>query len=180
MREKLLKKKKIYSGKILNLFADNVLLPNGKTSKREYIHQPNAVAAIPFIDNKRIILVKQFRYPIHEITYELPAGKIAKKEKPLICIKRELEEETGFTSNNIKKLISFYPSTAFSTEVLHIFTAKNLRKVKTKPDEDEFIESEIVHYEKALEWISSGKILDAKTIIGLLYYRIFPPKADLP
>lgn len=170
MREKPIKTKRIYAGKILNLFVDDVMLPNGKTGKREYVRQPDAVAAIPFLDRENIILVKQYRYPIRRITYELPAGKTAKNEKPVVCMKRELEEETGFTSNNIKKLISFYPSTAFSTEMLHIFAATNLKKVKTKPDEDEFIESEIVRYKKALQWITSGKILDAKTIIGLLYY----------
>ncbi|MEW6556468.1 MAG: NUDIX hydrolase [Elusimicrobiota bacterium] len=173
MKEKLLKKKKIYSGKILNLFADDVILPNRKKALREYIKQPNAVAVIPFVNTKKIVLVKQYRYPIKKITYELPAGKTVKNESPYNCVKRELEEETGFTSNNIKKLISYYPSTAFSTEKLHIFVAKNLKKVDVKPDADEFIKPEIIDLKIAMDWIKMGKIEDAKTVIGLLYYSKF-------
>ncbi|MFH1541396.1 MAG: NUDIX hydrolase [Elusimicrobiota bacterium] len=170
MIENTIKSKKIYGGRVLNFYIDDVSLPNGKTATREYIRQPAASAVIPFIDDDKIVLVKQYRYPVKKITYELPAGKIDVGEKDIDCIKRELAEETGFTSNNIKKLISFYPSTAFSTEMLHIFVAKNLIKIKVYPDEDEFIEPIIVDYKKALKWIETGKIVDAKTLIGLLYY----------
>jgi ADP-ribose pyrophosphatase len=170
MKEKLLRENNVYFGKILNLYVDDIILPNKKIATREYIRQPDAVAVIPFIDNKRIVLVKQYRYPIKKITYELPAGKISPKEKPIDCIKRELEEETGFVSNDITKLISFHPSTAFSTEILHIFIAKNLKKTKSHPDEDEFVKPEIIDYKKTLKWIDEGKISDSKTLIGLLYY----------
>ncbi|OGS46981.1 MAG: hypothetical protein A2539_09045 [Elusimicrobia bacterium RIFOXYD2_FULL_34_15] len=172
MIEKLFKEKKIYSGKILNLYVDTVILPNKKTATREYVRQPNAAAVIPFIDEKTIILVKQYRYPIKQITYEIPAGKISENEKPIDCIKRELEEEAGYVSNNLKKLIDFYPSTAFFTEKLYIFIAKNLKKTKINPDADEFIAPEIISYKKALSWIETGKIIDSKSIIGLLYYEI--------
>ncbi|MDD5686696.1 MAG: NUDIX hydrolase [Elusimicrobia bacterium] len=170
MKETTLREKQIYSGKILNLFVDDIILPNGKKATREYIRQPDAVAIIPFVDKKNIVLVRQYRYPVQKITYEIPAGKISENENQIDCVKRELGEETGFTSNNIKKLVSFYPSTAFSTEILHIFVAKNLKKTKLSPDEDEFIEPEIVDYYKALDWIKKGKIKDAKTLVGLLYY----------
>ncbi|MDO8733532.1 MAG: NUDIX hydrolase [Elusimicrobiota bacterium] len=170
MIEKLIKSKKIYGGKILSFYVDDVSLPNGKIAEREYIRQPQAAAVIPIISRQKIVLVKQYRYPIKKVTYEIPAGKLDDGEKAIDCIKRELAEETGFTSHNIKKLISFYPSTAFSTEKLHIFVAKNLKKVKAHPDEDEFIEPVIIDYKKALKWIESGKIKDAKTLIGLLYY----------
>jgi len=170
MIEKLFKENKVYSGKILNLYVDTVILPNKKKASREHLRQPDAVSVIPFIDKENIVLVKQYRYPIKKITYELPAGKISKNEKPIECVKRELEEEAGYLSNDIKKLIFFYPSTAFSTEKLYIFTAKNLKKTKVNPDEDEFIEPEIISYKEALQWIEKGKIIDAKTIIGLLLY----------
>ena len=170
MIEKLIKSKKIYDGKILKFYVDDISLPNGKNAKREYIRQPQAAAVIPIISRQKIVLVKQYRYPVKKVTYEIPAGKLDYGEKAIDCIKRELAEETGFTSHNIKKLISFYPSTAFSTEKLHIFVAKNLKKVKAHPDEDEFIEPVIINYKKALKWIDSGKIKDAKTLIGLLFY----------
>ncbi|MFH0948197.1 MAG: NUDIX hydrolase [Elusimicrobiota bacterium] len=170
MIEKTIKSRKIYGGKLLNFYVDDISLPNGKTAKREYVRQPQAAAVIPIISDDKIVLVKQYRYPVKKITYELPAGKLDIGEKAIDCIKRELAEETGFTSNNIKKLISFYPSTAFSTEMLHIFVAKNLIKVKTQPDEDEFIEPVIIDHKKAMKWIETGKIKDAKTLIGLLYY----------
>ena len=169
LKEKVYKKNRIYTGKAINFCKDDIVLPNGNKAIREYIDHPGAVAIVPFINKTDIIMVKQYRYPVDKITYEIPAGKLDKKESLLKCAKRELKEETGYTAKNIKKLISFYPSSAFSNEELIIYIAKNLMAGKQNPDEDEFIQNTIVPFKKALQMIKQGKIKDSKTIIALLY-----------
>ena len=169
LKEKVYKKNKIYNGKAINFCKDDIILPNGNKAIREYIDHPGAVAIVPFINKTDIIMVKQYRYPVDKITYEIPAGKLDKKESLLKCAKRELKEETGYTAKQIKKLTSFYPSTAFSNEELIIYTAKNLVPGKQNPDDDEFIERVTVPFKQALQMIKQGKIKDAKTVIALLY-----------
>ncbi len=169
LKEKLYKKNRIYAGKVVDFYSDEIILPNGKKAVREYLAHPGAVAVVPFINETDIIMVKQYRYPVNKITYELPAGKLDRKESLLKCARRELKEETGYGAKKIKKLISFYPSTAFSDEELHIYSACGLIEGKENPDEDEFINRVIVPFKKALNMVKTGKIKDAKTVIALLY-----------
>ena len=171
LKEKVYKKNKIYTGRAVDFYNDEIILPNGKKATREYINHPGAVAIVPFVNELHIVLVRQYRYPVKKTTYEIPAGKldISKKESLLECAKRELKEETGYSTKNIKKLISFYPSTAFSNEELIIYTAKDLVPGKQNPDEDEFIQNAVVPFKQALQMIKNGKIKDAKTVIALLY-----------
>lgn len=171
MREKLIKKNRIYEGKAVDFYCDEIELPNGKTATREYLGHPGAAAVLPFLNKNDIVLVKQYRYAIDKITYEIPAGKLDKGELPEECIKRELEEETGYKAKTIEKLIDFHPSTAFSDEILYIFVAFGLEKGQFKPDEDEFIKKEIIPFKEALDMIKKGKIVDSKTIIALLYFE---------
>ncbi|MGA2090884.1 MAG: NUDIX hydrolase [Endomicrobiales bacterium] len=169
MLEKLFARNRVYTGNAVHFSVDEIILPDGKKATREYMEHPGAVAVIPFVDDKNIILVRQYRYPVHEITWELPAGKLDKGEKIAVCVKRELEEETGYTASRIRKLISFWPTTAFSNEVIHIFSAHGLKERQKCPDEDEFIDHKIVPLAKALAWVKTGRIRDSKSIIGLLY-----------
>jgi ADP-ribose pyrophosphatase len=171
IKERLVKKNLKYKGKVIDCYCDEVKLPNGKHSTREYFSHPGASAILPFIDKNKIILVKQYRYPIRQITYEIPAGKMDKGESPLKCIKRELREETGYTAKTIKKILSFYPTPAFSNEILHIFSAFNLKQGIISPDEDEFLSNVIIDFNKAIDMIYSGEIIDSKTIIALLHYK---------
>jgi ADP-ribose pyrophosphatase len=178
MKEKLFKAKRVHKGKALDFYSDTVILPNGAKAVREYIKHPGAVAVLPFVDDKHILLVKQYRYPVKEITYEIPAGKTDKGEQPLKAVKRELTEETGYSAKNIKKLITFWPTAAFSDEVLHIYVAGGLKKAGNAcPDFDEFINAEIFDFDKVFEMIKNGKIKDAKTIIALSYYKNVTCKA---
>jgi ADP-ribose pyrophosphatase len=167
--EKPLNKKLIYKGKFTELLCDEVKLPNGNLATREYIKHPGAAAVLPFIDKENIILVKQYRYAIGKITYEIPAGRIDSGEAPLECITRELEEETGYKARKFELLLSFYPTSALSNEILHIFSAFDLEKGNFNPDEDEFVEKEIVKFKDALEMVKDGRIKDSKTIIAFLY-----------
>jgi ADP-ribose pyrophosphatase len=168
--ERLTKKHRVYSGKAISLRADEIVLPDGNRATREYMEHPGAVAVIPFIDEENIVLVKQYRFPVKVLTYELPAGKLDKGEKPDVCVRRELQEETGYRAKKIQRLLSYWPTPAFSTEVIHIYSANGLTASTKSPDEDEFIDHKILPFAKALEWVKNGKIMDSKTIIGLLYW----------
>jgi len=167
-REKLIKKGRIYKGAAVSFYADRVKLQNGKTAVREYTSHAGAAAAIPFLPGNRIIMIKQYRYPVKKIMLEIPAGKISKGETPLQCVKRELAEETGFSAGKFIHLISFYPTCAFSTEKIDIFAAYNLKKSTAEPDADEFLKRKILNYKEAVALVKTNKITDSKTIIALL------------
>ena len=170
MKEKTIRTERIYNGKIINLRVDEVVLPNGKKTTREIMEHPGAVAIVPLLSDKRVVLIEQFRKAVEEIILEIPAGKLEKRESPLSCAKRELVEETGYQAGKFKKIISYYPSPGFTTEIIHIFVATNLKRQykKMNLDEDEFLKVKIVRLDKAIEYIEQGKIKDSKTIIGLL------------
>jgi len=173
MKEKYYKTKFDYKGKAVSFTSHEIILPNGKKAIREYLIHPGATAVLPFINKDTVALVKQYRYPVKEITLEVPAGKIDPGETPYNCVKRELKEETGYTAKKIIKLNTFWPTPAFSDEVLHIYAAFGLSKDKASPDEDEFISYHAVSFKKLLALVRSGKIKDSKTIIAVLYWQCF-------
>jgi len=172
-REKILKKEKIYQGKVVNFYCDTVSLQNGKRAIREYITHKGASAILPVLDKNRIILIRQYRYPVKKFMLEIPAGKLDRNETPLACIKRELIEETGFKAGKIIHLLTYFPSCAISTEAIHLFVGLNLKPAKMKKDEDEFLETIIIPFDKALKMVGNKKITDSKTIIALLYWKVF-------
>ncbi len=166
--ETFVSKKTVWRGRAVNFDVDTVRLPNGKLATREYISHPGAVGVVPFLDKDTVVLVRQYRHPVGEVTLELPAGKIDPRESILSCIKRELAEETGFTAAKFTPLIRYWPTPAFADEVLHLFVATGLKAGKVNADDDEFIETKIVPFKKALEMVRDGKIRDSKTVVGLL------------
>ena len=184
MKEKFLRVKHSYVGKAVGFRSDEVLLPNKKKAVREYLDHPGAIAVVPFLDSPRkvplkdarVVMVRQFRYPVHTITFELPAGKLDKGESPLRCLGRELKEETGYRSKKFHKLLSYWPTPAFANEVIHIFWAEDLIKGEMSPDEDEFLSVTVKRFGELLEMIRKGKIRDSKTMLGLLafaqYFKI--------
>lgn len=169
--EKRLKRKEIYRGKAVSFRVDEVELPNGKKAAREFMVHPGAVAVLPVIGSDSFVFVKQYRYPVGEVTFEIPAGKLNFKGDSFIKRARaELKEETGYTASKFVHLIDFWPTPAFSTELLRIYLALGLKKGKVSPDDDEFLDVVIIKESQALEMIKSGKIKDSKTIIAILYY----------
>lgn len=168
MEEKTMKTERVYEGKIINLRVDTVELPDKKYSKREIVEHSGAVGIIALTDSGNIVLVKQFRKPVEDSLLEIPAGKIEKDEEADACALRELEEETGYRTSNMQKLISFYTTPGFSNEVIHLYLALDLDKGIATPDEDEYIEVVELSIQDALEMIELGEIKDAKTIIGIL------------
>lgn len=170
MEEKTMKCERVYEGRIINVRVDTVELPDKKYSKREIVEHPGAVGIVPITSNKEIVLVKQFRKPVEDVLLEIPAGKIESEEEPAICAVRELEEETGFKTDNIQQLLKFYTTPGFSNEIIYIYIAEDLKEGTINPDEDENIETIKIPIEEALEKIKSGEIEDAKTIVGILSY----------
>jgi len=129
---------------------------------------PGAVAVLPVLENGDIVLVRQYRYPVGEVTLEIPAGKLHPGKDPLPARARaELREETGYTASRLEKLTAFWPSSAFSNELLSIYLATGLKAGEAAPDEDEFLKVERMPFKKAAGLIKTGKIKDAKTIIAI-------------
>lgn len=170
MEEKTMKSEKIYEGRIINLRVDTVELPNKKYSKREIVEHPGAVGIISLTSDKEIILVKQFRKPVEKALLEIPAGIIESEEKPEQTAIRELKEETGYTTNKIKKFFEFYTTPGFSNEKIHIYLAEDIIKGHAQPDKDEYIKVVKIPIEKALEKVNKGEIEDVKTIVAILAY----------
>lgn len=170
--EKTLKRETIFQGRMISLYVDEVSLPNGKTSTREIVEHPGAVAVIAFTDDEKMIMVKQYRKALNRTLIEIPAGKLEKGEDPETTAKRELEEETGYTCETLKHLVSFYTSPGFADEILHIYLAEGLRKEnKLEPDVDEFVELLELTYEEVKNGIENKEIMDAKTIYAYQYWE---------
>jgi ADP-ribose pyrophosphatase len=167
--EKTLSTNSIFKGKIINVELQDVLLPNGKTAKREIVRHCGGASVVPISEQGEIYLVRQFRKPYDEETLEIPAGKVDIGEKPLECAIRELKEETGLSSENIIHLTDMYPSPGFTDEIIHIYAATDVKVGNSKTDEDEFLSVEKYHITKIYEMIKSGKIKDSKTIVGVLF-----------
>ncbi|MEZ0536067.1 NUDIX domain-containing protein [Caldicellulosiruptoraceae bacterium PP1] len=168
LEEKTINEKLIYESSFLSFKVEDVLLPNGSTSKRAIVVHPGASVIVPIDENQNVIMVKQFRKPLNKVILELPAGKLDDGEDPLNCAKRELEEETGYTSEQLIKLTEIYTTPGFSNEVIHVFLASNLKEGNTNTDVDEFVEVIKLPLKKVVEMVMNGEIKDAKTIIGLL------------
>jgi ADP-ribose pyrophosphatase len=163
--------REIFKGEIVGLYFDHVVLPNGNIATREKVTHPGAVGIVPVYDNGTVLLVKQFRYPVEEITIEIPAGKLDRGEKPADCARRELAEEIGAVDGKLIFLSSFYTTPGFCNEILHLFLATGFKKTGNNLDEDEFLEIMEISLREATFLIRKGEIRDAKTIIGILMAR---------
>ncbi|CAG9622373.1 NUDIX hydrolase [Sutcliffiella rhizosphaerae] len=174
LEEKTLHSEKLFEGRIIELYLEDVELPNGKTSKREIIKHPGAVAIIAITDENKMVMVRQYRKAMEKILVEIPAGKLEKGEKAMVTAKRELQEETGYTCDELEPLISFYTSPGFADELVHLFITKGLRKdtEEHQLDEDEFVELLEVTLEEALELIEKKDIYDAKTAYAVQYWQM--------
>lgn len=174
LEEKTLKTEHIFKGRIISLQVDDVLLPNGKTSKREIVKHPGAVAVLGLTDEGKIILVEQYRKALERTIVEIPAGKLENDEDPAVCALRELEEETGYTAKKLTPLTSFYTSPGFANEIIHLYIAEELT-IKTDAaelDEDEFVNLVEITLSEAIEYVNNQKIFDAKTAYAIQYLQL--------
>ncbi len=169
LKETRLSSEQKFSGRLIDLYLDQVKLPNGETSTREWIDHPGAVCLIPILPDGNICLIRQYRYGPGAEFIEIPAGKLDADEDPLDCAHRELEEETGYRANKLTFLTNIHPAIGFSNEKMWMYLAEDLVESITNLDQDEFLELLPTPLEDAMNWVWSGKITDVKTIIGILW-----------
>lgn len=167
---KRIDRKLMYKGSMLSMYADTIYTPDGNTAKWDYIEHFGAAAVVPVLEDGRILLVRQYRNALDRETLEIPAGGINKGEESITAATRELEEETGYKSDNLEHLISIVTAVAFCDEVVEIYIAKNLTKTQQHLDPDEYIEIEAYTTDELSEMIYSGKIQDSKTIAAIMSY----------
>lgn len=164
----IVKSEQKFKGKIIDVICDDIVLPNGEIAKIEVVIRKDACAVVVLDDDKNVIIVSQYRHPAKSIMLEIPAGVMEDGETPKECALRELEEETGIKVDEMKELITIYPTFGFCTEKIHIFFAKGIKKGKINLDEEEFIDVIKMPLDEAIEKIYNGEIVDAKTVAGLL------------
>ena len=169
LNEEILNEELKYEGNFLKFVNINVKLPDGNEGSRDVIRHPGAAAVVAFLDDETILLVRQFRAALNDILLEIPAGKLEIGEDPKVCATRELEEETGYKSENMEYLGTIATGAGFTDERIHIYKATNLYKGTKGGDEDEFIEIESFKLSEIKEMIKSGKIIDTKTISAFMY-----------
>lgn len=165
--EKTIETKPIFTGRIIDVSVDTVLLPDGSQSTREIVRHAEAVAIVAIDDEKNIYLVKQYRKPIERVLLEIPAGILEPGEDIVACAHRELAEETGLRAGKLEKILSFYTAPGFTDELIHIFLATNLSQGATNLDIDEFVETVCLPIKDLYQMIVNGEISDGKSIIGI-------------
>lgn len=161
----------VLEGNFLHVRRDVVGLPDGGQATREYVRHPGAVVIVPLLDDGRLLLERQYRYPLAQVLLEFPAGKIDPGESTAVCAQRELLEETGYTATQWACAGRLHNAAAYSDEFIEIWFARGLKGGAQRLDEGEFIEV-VAHSETELDaWAAQGVLTDAKTLIGLLWLQ---------
>jgi ADP-ribose pyrophosphatase len=164
-REELLK------GHFLHIVRETVRLPDGASATREFVLHPGAVAVVPFLDDGRIVLERQYRHPTRRSHIEIPAGKLDAGEQPLACGQRELLEETGYVAREWAYAFTMYPTVAYSDEAIHIWFARGLEHKGAKLDAGEFLDVFTATPEEFLGWCRDGGVRDSKTLAAAIWIQ---------
>mgnify|MGYP001204383260 CR=1 FL=1 len=166
--ERLLTTKSIFDGKIVRVRTDTVSLPNGRRAMREVVEHDASVVVVPIDSEDNVLLVRQYRYPVGQALLEAPAGMVEDSEAPDHCAQRELQEEIGYLSRDLRALGGFWMSPGFCTEFMYAYEARDLVASKLEADFDENIQIERVPFSGILDLIRTSEIQDAKSISALL------------
>jgi ADP-ribose pyrophosphatase len=168
VKAKRLETRRVYAGKVVSVDVDQVEEPGGVRAVREVLRHPGSVAVLAVHDDGRFVLVRQYRYPVDDEVWELPAGRLDAGESPDQAARRELVEEVGLEATNLTRMSVFYTTPGFCDEVMYLFRATGLRSVTARPEEDERIEAREVTLEEAQAMIGRGELREAKTLVAVL------------
>ena len=168
LAEKPLTEDVMWTGRIFNVNRLRVKLPDGREALRDVVRHPGAVAIVALTDDGRICLVRQYRTALSRVTVEIPAGKLDPGEDPLTCAKRELKEETGMVAEQMAVLTTIATSDGFTDELIHIYMATGLSYLESEPDDDEFINVDLVPLSDLIDAVLDGRTEDCKTVTGAL------------
>lgn len=175
LREERVTGSELFKGDFLHARRDQVRLPDGQLTQREYIIHPGAVMVVPLLQGAdgttQLVLERQFRYPVQQVIIEFPAGKLDSGESTLGCAQRELHEETGYTAREWARAGVLHPVVSYSTEFIEVWFARDLTLGPRRLDEGEFLEVFTASPEQLLAWCRDGQITDAKTLIGALWLQ---------
>lgn len=169
LKETLISSELVYDGSFLKVRRDEVLLPDGSKTAREYFRHPGAVVIIPLLNDGKVLLERQYRYPNDRVFVELPAGKLEYGEDSLLCAQRELREETGYSATDWRFICTIHNAIAYSDEHLENYLARGLVAGEQRLDPGEFLELISVSPDELMTWVREGKITDVKTLIGAFW-----------
>jgi len=169
-RAKILKSKVLYTGKVFRLQRDTVIEPGGVRADRDIIVHPGSVVVLPIFNDGSVLLIRQYRHTVGDFLWELVAGRKEPHESPAAAARRELLEETGYTTRRLLKLLHIIPTPGFVQEWMWIFAAEGLAEGTAQPEEDEKITPRTFTLKQVDAMIRNGRLRDAKSIAGLLYY----------
>jgi ADP-ribose diphosphatase len=164
---RLLERRVIWEGNVGSFGLDTVVLPSGEQATLALFKHPGASAIVPFLDEKNVVMLRQFRHAAGGVIWEVPAGKLDRGEDPKLCAARELEEETGYRAGRIVQTGSLLTTPGFTDERIHLFCAYDLVAGPARPEAHEVLRTEILPLARALDMIESGEICDGKTIAAL-------------
>jgi ADP-ribose pyrophosphatase len=167
----------MFRGRVFEVRRDRVAEPSGIEATREIVVHPGSVVVLPVFPDGRVLLIRQYRHAAGQYLWELVAGHKEPNETAVQGAKRELQEETGYRARRIRKLLEVFPSPGLLGERMEIFVAEGLTKGESRPEDDEKITHRIFRLGEIEHWIRSGKIRDAKSVAGILYYARFAGRA---
>jgi ADP-ribose pyrophosphatase len=176
-RAKILMSKVLYTGKVFRLLRDTVIEPGGVRANRDIIVHPGSVVVLPIFADGRVLLIRQYRHTVGGFLWELVAGRNEPDESPRVAARRELLEETGYTARRLRKLLHIIPTPGFVKEWMWIFAAEGVVEGAAQPEEDEKITPRIFTLKQVDSMIRDGRLRDAKSIAGLLYYLRYVVRA---
>ncbi len=168
----IVQSEKVFQGKIISVYRDKVRLPDGRTVLWDRVDHPGAVGIVPLLEDKSVIMVRQYRNTVDGEILEIPAGKLDMNESPEACAIRELAEETGMKPGELIKIAEFYNSPGYSNEKFYLFLARGLEPEKGMSEDDEFLKIETHYLDALVKMIFSGELSDAKSIIGITLTKL--------